>query len=61
MVIDPAAPESPCIGICTLDEHERCIGCLRTIGEIAAWSRLSGEGKRALLAELAARRAAEDR
>ena len=29
---------SPCIGVCRLDPAEGvCIGCLRTIDEIAAW------------------------
>jgi predicted Fe-S protein YdhL (DUF1289 family) len=33
-----------------------CIGCWRTIDEIAAWSRLSDDEKRAVLARVAARR-----
>lgn len=28
---------SPCIDICTLDDHSVCIGCGRHIDEIAAW------------------------
>jgi uncharacterized protein len=32
-----------------------CEGCLRTIEEIAAWSRMSPEEKRAVLAQLPAR------
>jgi len=34
-----------------------CDGCLRTLDEIAAWSGLSDEEKRAVLARLPARRA----
>ncbi|MGA2709535.1 MAG: DUF1289 domain-containing protein [Steroidobacteraceae bacterium] len=34
-------PASPCINICSLDEHGYCRGCYRTIEEIAAWSRLT--------------------
>ncbi|MCS6943808.1 MAG: DUF1289 domain-containing protein [Sutterellaceae bacterium] len=34
-----------------------CEGCLRTLAEIAAWSRLSDEEKRAVLQRVAARRA----
>lgn len=31
---------SPCIRICRIDEEKQvCIGCLRTLGEIAAWGR----------------------
>jgi predicted Fe-S protein YdhL (DUF1289 family) len=52
-------PVSPCIGICQLDPATRiCRGCLRTVEEIAAWYRTDFAGKRAILARLAARRAA---
>ncbi|HZE11973.1 MAG TPA: DUF1289 domain-containing protein [Burkholderiales bacterium] len=33
-----------------------CEGCLRTLGEIAAWSGLTPDEKRAVLAKLPARR-----
>ena len=29
---------SPCIGVCDLDDAGLCRGCLRSVGEIAAWS-----------------------
>lgn len=32
---------SPCIGVCTLGRDGLCEGCLRTVDEIAAWSRMS--------------------
>ena len=33
--------ESPCVKICVIHPSERlCTGCLRTIEEISAWSRL---------------------
>jgi predicted Fe-S protein YdhL (DUF1289 family) len=35
-----------------------CEGCLRTLAEIAAWSRMSADEKRAVLAQLAGRGAA---
>jgi len=45
----PAEPvESPCINVCTLDAHSICIGCGRTIDEIARWSRMSSEERRAV-------------
>ncbi len=28
---------SPCVGICTIDEHGLCRGCYRSLPEIAAW------------------------
>ncbi|MCR8547699.1 DUF1289 domain-containing protein [Salipiger sp. P9] len=50
--------ESPCIKICVIHPDSRlCTGCLRSIDEIAAWSRLSPEARRALMAELPARKA----
>jgi hypothetical protein len=41
---------SPCIGVCALDERDVCIGCYRSAAEIAAWSSLGNEEKRAVLA-----------
>ncbi len=50
---------SPCISLCVLLEAEGlCVGCLRTVDEIAEWSLLDATGKRAVLAALPARRAA---
>jgi len=37
-----------------------CAGCLRTIDEIMAWSRLSDEDKRAVWAQLPQRRVVWD-
>ena len=40
---------SPCISICRMDLRSGyCEGCLRTIDEIAAWSKLSDTEKRAV-------------
>ena len=53
-----AAPASPCNKVCVLDEATRiCIGCFRTIDEIAGWAALSDGERAAVLAELPARRA----
>jgi uncharacterized protein len=39
--------ESPCLKVCVMDTvSTHCIGCGRTINEIAAWSRLSDPEKR---------------
>ena len=52
---------SPCIGVCRLDvETGYCEGCCRTIEEIAGWSTLSDDGKRAVWRELRLRRARLD-
>jgi len=33
-------PNSPCLNICSLDEHDVCRGCFRTLQEIAGWTRM---------------------
>ena len=50
---------SPCISVCEIMPGSGlCAGCFRTLDEIAAWSVLDADGKRAVLAALPARRAA---
>ncbi|HEY4367010.1 MAG TPA: DUF1289 domain-containing protein [Steroidobacteraceae bacterium] len=39
---------SPCIKTCTLDERQICVGCGRSLDEIAAWSRMSADERRAV-------------
>ena len=52
---------SPCIGVCRIDEGSRlCLGCARSLGEIAAWRDASEAEKRRIRAELPARRAKLD-
>jgi predicted Fe-S protein YdhL (DUF1289 family) len=47
---------SPCINVCQLDPATGfCLGCRRTIEEIAAWSRLDDRAKREVWAQLAQR------
>lgn len=47
---------SPCINVCRLDTGTGlCTGCLRTLDEIAAWSRLDDAAKRAVWAALPTR------
>lgn len=53
--------ESPCIKVCVIDPASRiCTGCLRTLDEIAAWSTLTPETRRRIMAELPSRRAQLD-
>ena len=48
--------DSPCIRICVVHPEERlCVGCLRTIEEIAGWSRLSPAERAAIMADLPGR------
>ena len=49
---------SPCIGVCRIDNATGfCAGCLRTLDEIAMWSVLGDDDRRAVWSELAARAA----
>jgi len=41
--------ESPCIGICIIDDHKTCIGCYRTLDDISIWSLASEDQKRQIL------------
>ena len=51
--------DSPCVNICVIHPQTRlCTGCARSIDEIGAWSRLSPEARRAIMAELPNREAA---
>ncbi|HJW53337.1 MAG TPA: DUF1289 domain-containing protein [Burkholderiaceae bacterium] len=64
--VDPAASAnasvvssvaSPCVSICQMDPATGlCSGCLRTIDEIAGWSRYSDAEKHAVWQLIAARR-----
>ncbi|WP_417743228.1 DUF1289 domain-containing protein [Salipiger sp.] len=48
--------ESPCTKICVIDPQSRlCTGCLRSIDEITAWSRMSPDARRAVMRELPCR------
>jgi predicted Fe-S protein YdhL (DUF1289 family) len=47
---------SPCNKICSMDAEDRyCIGCRRTLDEIAEWGAMTNDERRAVLAELEAR------
>jgi uncharacterized protein len=53
-----AAVPSPCIDICRLDAQGLCVGCRRTLGEIAEWSGASEARRREILRGLELRAAA---
>ena len=51
--------KSPCNSVCRIDPRTGwCEGCRRTLDEIAEWSVLDDDAKRAVLAQLPARAAA---
>ena len=44
--------DSPCIKICVIQPETRlCTGCLRTIDEISAWSRMTPDARAQVMAE----------
>jgi uncharacterized protein len=47
-----AGVPSPCIDICRLDARGLCVGCRRTIEEIAEWSQASEARRREILRAL---------
>jgi predicted Fe-S protein YdhL (DUF1289 family) len=50
------AVESPCVKVCLIHPQARiCLGCHRTPEEIAAWSTMTPEARRAVTAELPGR------
>ena len=54
------AVASPCISVCRIDPSTGlCVGCARTLEEIAAWSTLDDAGRRDVWTAIAARRANE--
>lgn len=51
---------SPCINVCRINPRSGwCEGCARTLDEIAAWSKLGDEAKRAVWLQLEQRRAVQ--
>lgn len=50
--------QTPCIKVCTLDARSGlCLGCGRTIDEIARWSRMSEAERARIMEDLAQREA----
>lgn len=48
--------ESPCIKVCTVDAGTgRCLGCGRTIDEIARWTAMNDAERARIMRELPAR------
>ena len=49
--------KSPCVKVCVMDPvRDACIGCCRTLQEIALWGRMSEEQREAVMRELPERR-----
>lgn len=55
----PRTVASPCVGVCQIDRETRfCLGCWRTIEEIAQWSRYGDPQRLAVLEQLRERQRA---
>ena len=57
-----AAPiVTPCVKVCVVDgASSLCLGCFRTLPEIAEWSRLTAERRAAIMSQLPGRRSLID-
>lgn len=48
---------TPCVKVCVVDgESGLCLGCYRTLAEVAGWARLSDDERAVLMDELPSRR-----
>lgn len=51
-----AAPRSPCVSVCVLDEQDVCTGCYRSAAEITDWFMATPREKRDILERARLRR-----
>lgn len=55
--IPPHTPPSPCVNICVMHKkRDLCVGCFRTLDEIASWGSLPAAAQRAIIDQLPERR-----
>ena len=54
VTIAPPRPiATPCVQVCAVDgQSGLCLGCRRTLAEIAGWARMSDEERAAVMADL---------
>jgi predicted Fe-S protein YdhL (DUF1289 family) len=53
----PAPIKTPCVKVCAVDAQSGlCLGCFRTLAEIAGWARFTEAEREALMTELPDRR-----
>ena len=50
--LDIGSARSPCIKACRLDANGCCVGCLRTLAEIAEWSAATNARRLEILRDL---------
>ncbi len=57
--LDMPRIESPCVQVCLVDQASGlCMGCRRSVAEIAAWSTMTPAQRRRIMSALASRKAA---
>ena len=50
MTAPPAPIATPCVKVCIVDgESGLCLGCYRTLQEVAGWTRLTGPERSAIM------------
>jgi predicted Fe-S protein YdhL (DUF1289 family) len=47
---------SPCNNICQLNDNKVCIGCFRTINEIANWTKYTDREKKNIIEQIEKRK-----
>lgn len=52
LCIDDMPPLTPCIGVCKLDGDGLCLGCRRTLAEIAGWGTLDDAARQRWMREV---------
>jgi predicted Fe-S protein YdhL (DUF1289 family) len=53
----PRPIRTPCVQVCAVDgDSGLCLGCFRSLAEIAGWSKLSDEARAAIMDEAPSRR-----
>jgi predicted Fe-S protein YdhL (DUF1289 family) len=61
-MMTPAPASTPCIKVCAVSgQTGLCIGCGRTLGEIAAWGELSEAERKAIMEALPTRLASVEK
>lgn len=57
MNVPPKPIATPCVQVCVVDgESGLCLGCFRTLAEVAGWARLAEVDRTRIMAELPGRR-----